>query len=82
MTQKSLRRKKWCEKKLINSGYPGNFSYINENDESKNNIAQKEYKTRPDWVGKVIYSDWCLKLDHTNKWFMYKPEFLQENETH
>ena len=47
-------------------------------------LAQKEYKTRNDGVGKVIH--WELykkfKCDHTNKWYMLNPESVQENETH
>ena len=36
-------------------------------------LAQKEYKTRHDWVGKVIHSEMCKKskFDHTNKWYMH-----------
>ena len=47
-------------------------------------LAKKEYKTRHDWVGKVIYWELCKKLifDHTNKWYMYNPEYVLENETH
>ena len=32
-------------------------------------LARKEYKTRPDWAGKVIYWELCkkLKFDHTMK---------------
>ena len=47
-------------------------------------LAQKEYKTRHDWVGKVIHRELCkkLKFDHTNKWYMHYPESVQENETH
>ena len=35
-------------------------------------FAQKEYKTRHDWVGKVIHWELCkkLKFDHTNKCYM------------
>ena len=47
-------------------------------------LIQKEYKTRHDWVGKLIY--WKLykkfKSDHTNKWYMHNPESVQENGTH
>ena len=47
-------------------------------------LAQKEYKTRHDWVGKVIY--WVLnkilKFDHTTKWYLHKPVSDVENETH
>ena len=44
---------------------------------------QKEYKTRPDWVGKVTHWDLCkrLKIDHTAEWYMHKPESVLENET-
>ena len=47
-------------------------------------LAKNEYKTRHDWVGKVIY--WKLyekfKFDHTNKWYMHNLASLLENETH
>ena len=38
-------------------------------------LAQKEYKTRHDWVGKV-------KFDHTNKWYIHNPTSILENDTH
>ena len=42
--------------------------------------AQKEYKTKHDWVGKVIH--WELrkkfKFDHTNKWYTHNTESLLE----
>ena len=46
-------------------------------------LAQIEYKTRDEWVRKVIYYELSKKLksDHTNKWFMYNPESVQENDT-
>ena len=33
-------------------------------------LAQKEYKARYDWVGKVIHWEMCKKFefDHINKW--------------
>ena len=39
-------------------------------------LVQKDYKTRHDWVGNVIYWELCKKLnfDHTNKWYMHNPE--------
>ena len=47
-------------------------------------LAQKQYKTRHDWMGKVIH--WELsekfKFDHMNKWYMHHPECVLENETH
>ena len=47
-------------------------------------LAQKEYKTRHDWVGKVINWVMCkkLKFDHTNKWYMHNPPTVIENKTH
>ena len=47
-------------------------------------LAQREYKTRHDWVGKVIHKEMCkkLKFDHTNKWYMHNLAPVQENATH
>ena len=35
-------------------------------------------------MGKVIDWELCkkLKFDHINKWYMYKPESIRENEKH
>ena len=40
-------------------------------------LAQKEYKTKHDWVGKVIHWELCkgLKFDHTSKLYIHKPEW-------
>ena len=47
-------------------------------------LVQKDYKTKHDWLGKVIHWELCkrLKFDHTNKWYMQKPKSILENETH
>ena len=47
-------------------------------------FAQKEYKTRHDWVSKVIHREMCkkFKFDHTNKWYMQNPTPVLENNTH
>ena len=47
-------------------------------------LVQKEYKTRHDWVGKVIRWEMCkqFKFDHTNKWYIHIPEPVLENNTH
>ena len=47
-------------------------------------LAQKEYKTSHDWVGKVIHWEMCKKFefDHTNEWYMHNPAPVQENDTH
>ena len=49
-----------------------------------NKLAKKEYKTIHDWEGKVIHWELCkkLKFDRTNKWYMYNPAAVLENETH
>ena len=47
-------------------------------------FAQKEYKTKQDWVGKGIHWELCKKFnfDHTNKWHMHNPKSVKENEMH
>ena len=47
-------------------------------------LAQKEYKARHDWVGKVIPWEMCRKFqfDHTNKWYKHNPAPVLENESH
>ena len=47
-------------------------------------LAQKEYKARHDWVGKVIHREMCkkLKFDHVNKSYMYNPAPVLENDSH
>ena len=49
-----------------------------------NKLAQKEYKTRHEWVSKVIYWEMCkkFKFNHTNKWYMHKPACVLENDIH
>ena len=56
---------------------------INPMISERSKLAQKEYKTRHDWVGKVIHWELCKKFQfgHTNKWYMYNPASVQENET-
>ena len=46
-------------------------------------IAQKKYKTRHDWMSKVIDLKFCMKLkfDYTNKWYMRNPASVPENDT-
>ena len=47
-------------------------------------LSQEEYKTRHDWVGKVIHWELCkrLKFDHPDKFYIRKPEFVLENAMH
>ena len=46
-----------------------------------NKLAQKEYKTRHNWVETVIHWKLCkkLKFDHTTTWYMHKIESVLEN---
>ena len=62
-----------------------------ERDETINHIiseysklAQKEYKTRHGWVGKMIHWELCKKskFDHMNKWYMHNPASILDNETY
>ena len=47
-------------------------------------LAQKELKTRHNWVGKVIHWEMCkkFKFDHANKWYMHNPAPVLENDTY
>ena len=47
-------------------------------------LAQKECKTRHDWVGKVIHWEMRnkFKSGHTNKWYIDNPAPVQENGMH
>ena len=57
---------------------------INHTISEYSKLAQKEYKARHDWVGKLINWEMCLKFkfDHTNKWYMHKPAPVLKNDTH
>ena len=56
------------------------YEKLNNNN---NNNNQKDYKTKHDYVGKVIQYELCKRMnfDHTAKWYMYKPESDLESET-
>ena len=47
-------------------------------------LEQKEYKTRHNWVGKMIHWEMCkkLKFDHAKKWYMSNPAPVLANDTH
>ena len=47
-------------------------------------LAQKEYNSKNDWVGKAIYWKMCkkYKFDHTNKWYKPNPAAVLENNMH
>ena len=67
------------------------FRLCSDSDETNNHIlsecsklAQKEYKVKHNWVGKVILWEMCkkFKCDYTNKWYMRNPAPVIENATH
>ena len=47
-------------------------------------LAQNEYETRHDWVGKVIPWEMCkkFKFDHTDKCYMHNPKAVLKDDTH
>ena len=47
-------------------------------------IAQRDYETRHDCVGKVIHWEFCkkFKFDHTNKSYTHNIESVLENKMH
>ena len=47
-------------------------------------LAQKECKTRHDWIGKVIHREMRkkFKFDHKNKRYMHNSAPVLENNTH
>ena len=53
---------------------------INQMISESSKLAQKKYKTWHDWVGKLIHWELCkqLKLEHTDKWCIHKPESVLE----
>ena len=65
--------------RLCDDGHKKNHHIISE----CSNLALKEYKTKHDWVGKVINWELCkkLKFHHTNKLYMHNPASVLENET-
>ena len=46
-------------------------------------LAQKVFKTRHDWVGKMIHREMCkkFKFDHTIKRYMHNLAVVLENDT-
>ena len=46
-------------------------------------LPLKEYKTKYDWAGAVIHWELCKRVnfDHTIKWYICKPESIQEIRT-
>ena len=47
-------------------------------------LAQREYKTRHNWMRYVIHLELYqkFKFNHPNKWYIHNPESILENKTH
>ena len=47
-------------------------------------LAQKKFKARHNWVGKVINWKMCkkFKFDHTKIWYTHNPAPVLENDSH
>ena len=74
---------RWTRKRILQKR-----NWFGERDETVNHLrrefsklALKEYKSKHDWSIKMIHWELCkwLKLNHVDKWYMHKPESLQEN---
>ena len=74
----------------INTQQISKCKLCDDRDESINHIisvssklAQKEYKARHDWIGKVIYLELCkkLKLGYTTESHIHNPKSVLEKET-
>ena len=76
------KQKQTRHNKIANVGYV--VKEKNHIISERGKLAQKEYKTKHNWVGMVIHWELCkkFKFDHTNKWYINKPESVLENETH
>ena len=85
--QNNAIRTNCIEDKIDNTQRNSNCILYGDGNETVNHIseccklAQKEYKCRHDWVGKVINKELCkrLKMDQANNWYMRKPESVLEN---
>ena len=88
--QNSAIRTNYIKAKIDKTQQNSKCRLCGDRDETINHIisecskqAQKEYKARHDWVGKVIHWEMRkkFKFDHANKWYMYNPAPVLENDT-
>ena len=89
--QKNAKRNKHIHARIDKTQQNSKCTLCADRDETTNHIisecsklAQKAYKTRQDRVSKVIHREMCKKFefDHTNKWYMRNPAFVQGNDPH
>ena len=88
--QDSVIRTNHIKARIDKTQYNNKCRLCGDRDETINHIisecsklAQKEYKARHDWVGKVIHWEMCKKFksDHANKW-LCTTLHLSEKMTH
>ena len=85
--QNNAKRTNYVRAKIDKTQQNSKSMLCDERDETMNHIneccklAQKEYKSRHDWVRKMIHRELCKKLefDQTNKWYMHNPEWDVQN---
>ena len=71
--------------RIASEGLSGSkYETINRIVSECSKVPQNEYKTKHEWVGRVIHWELCkkLKFDHTNEWYMHKSESILLNEMH
>ena len=89
-TQDNAKRTNHIKARIDKTQQNSKCRLCSDRDETINHIisecsklAQKEYKARHDWVGKVIHWEMWRKFqfDHTNKWYMHNPTPVRENDS-
>ena len=72
------------DKKMIIRNRIATVGYeVTETKHDKCKLGQKEYKSRHNWMGKMIIWELCkkLKFNYITTWYVQKAELLK-NETH
>ena len=91
VAQNSAIRTNYIKARIDKTQQKSKWSLCGDRDETINHIisecsklVQKEYKSRLDWVGKVIHWEMCkkFKFDHADKWYIHNPAPVIENDTH
>ena len=89
--QNNAMRTNYIEARIDKMQQNSKWRLCGDRDETINPIisecckfAQKDNKTRKDWVGKVFPREMCkkLKFDHTNKLYMHNTASVLENNTY
>ena len=88
--QNNAIRSNYIKAKIDNTLKNSESTSCSDRDETVNHIiskcsilAQKEFKTRHDWVGKVIHQELCkrLKFINTNQNMSKKMRYIKFSET-